>query len=79
MGPGKSGVLVASYFSVWMDSRENPLGGKGKDGRRGRGIGKGVGKRIKDEKKEERNGRKQVCRKKQMQETVRGREYHLGS
>ena len=40
--PGKSGVLVASYFFVWMDSRENPLGGKEKDGRRGRGIGKGV-------------------------------------
>lgn len=46
-------------------------------------MGEGEGNRkrskINDEKKEERNGRNQVCRKKQRQETVKEREYYLGS
>ena len=52
-------------------------------GREREGWEKGEGNRkrskIKDEKKEERKGRNQVCRKKQREETVREREYHLGS
>jgi len=44
-----------------------------------RGEGNRKRSKINDEKKEERNGRNQVCRKKQRQETVKEREYYLGS
>ena len=70
---------MASYFSVWMDSRESLLGGKERRGRRGEGKRRRRKMRDEEEKEEGRCARNQVCRKKGRQETVREGEYHLCS
>lgn len=69
---------AGSFVFLCVDGQQRKSTGRQREGWE-KGEGNRKRSKIKDEKKEERNGRNQVCRKKQRQETVRGREYHLGS